>query len=82
MRRRQPDVIGALPAELVDSALWPMCARYDGGEQRCVCWWAQKQHEYVAAGNEWPGGDERVLADLLEMHTRFPCNEPFDGTLI
>ena len=82
MRRRQPDVIGTLPAELVDPQLFALCPRFDGGEQRCVCWWAKRQAEYLEAGGEWPGGEGRELTDLLEMQRRHPCREPFDGTLI
>ena len=80
VRRRPPETDGLLPAELVDSTLWPLCPRYDGAEQRCTCWWARRQREYLDAGGEWPAG--RELTDLLELLSRHPCNAPWDETLI
>ena len=82
MRRRPPKVDGSLPAELADPALWPLCPRFDGGEQPCTCWWAARQSEFLEAGGEWPGGERRELTDLLEMLDRFPCREPWDGSKI
>ena len=82
MRRRPPPPLGSLPPELVDPALWPLCPRWDGGEQRCVCWWARRQDAYIKGGGEWPGGPGRELTDLLEMMDRHPCREPFDGSQI
>ena len=61
VRRRPRALIGSLPAELVDPTLWPLCPRFDGGEQRCVCWWARRQDEYIKGGGEWPGGPGREL---------------------
>ena len=82
MRRRRADVIGSLPAELTDPALWPQCARWDGAEtQACVCWWAA-QAAFLDAGGEWPGGEGRELTDFLEMQRRHPCREPFDGSTV
>jgi hypothetical protein len=82
MRRRPPPLGGLLPAELTDSRLWPLCPRFDGGEQRCVCWWAGRQCEFLESGGEWPGGEHRELTDLLEMLDRFPCREPWSDSQI
>ena len=82
VRRRRPDVIGSLPAELVDPTQWPLCPRFDGGVQRCVCWWSQRQDEYLKGGGVWPGGERCQLTDFLEMQSRFPCREPWDPLAI
>jgi hypothetical protein len=74
--------MAALPAELVDRALWPLCATFDGEQQRCTCWWGARHREFIDSGGGWPGGRERELADLVEMHTRYPCREPWDESVI
>jgi hypothetical protein len=73
---------GTLPPELVDPSLWPLCPTYTGDQPHCVCWWAKRQSEFLAAGGEWPSGERCELADLIDMHSRFPCREPFDGSQI
>lgn len=82
VRRRPPPLLDSLPAELVDPRLWPLCPRWDGGVQPCSCWWAKRQGEFLEAGGEWPGGEQRELTDLLEMQDRHPCREPWDESRI
>ena len=77
MRRRPPMVPDSRPAELLDAASWPLCARWDGGSQPCCCWFAAQQQEWIDAGNEWPGND---LADLLKVFRVHQCAAPFDGS--
>lgn len=79
MRRRPASVDNPLPAELTEPAVWPPCPRFDGGEQPCVCWWSQRQQEWIDSGNEWPGNS---LTALLDMLRRFECRQPWNQTVI
>ena len=81
-RRRPAELIDSGPAALVDQGLWPKCPRFDGGVQPCTCWCAAQRQEWVEAGNEWPGGPQQELGDLIDIHKRYPCREPFDPSTI
>ena len=74
-----PERTGVL-VDLMDSARWPHCARFDGGTQPCLCWFARQQREWIEGGNEWPDGEVGYLADWLEVARVHECNEPFDGS--
>ena len=84
MRRRVPRAPagGPVPVELVDSARWPLCPRWDGGSQPCVCWANEAQRNWVDAGNEWPGGEVGFFSDFLEQSIKHWCKQPFDWSVI
>lgn len=83
MRRRKVVNAGDVPAEIVEPSLWPTCARWDRPtEQPCSCWAAERQHEWLNAGNRWPGGDERELIELFKLFDTHPCRKPFDESII
>jgi hypothetical protein len=65
----------------MDSDRWSRCNRFDGKTQPCICWFARRQRELVAAG-DWPGGDMGMLSDWLEMVQHHGCHAPFDGSSI
>jgi hypothetical protein len=82
MRRRPPEVLSAVPRELIEPRLWPQCERVDGGFQPCSCWCSARRREFVDGGGEWPGASTGELTDLLDLLNRHPCNEPFDPAAI
>lgn len=81
VRRREPERTD-WTAQLMDSTRWPQCPRWDRGTQACVCWWSEQQQQWLDAGNAWPGGEGRVLTDLLEMQRRHACRQPWDQTAV
>lgn len=83
VRRRRAQDSEHVPSELADPQRWPKCARWDGGEQACVCWFGERQRAWVEdEGREWPGGDVGMFRDWLEAVREYPCQAPFDWSLI
>jgi hypothetical protein len=83
MRRRPPPAEAAsVPAELMDLRNWPPCPTYDTSQafQPCACWFAERQREWLDAGNEWPGGRVQAFSDFLEV--RGECRAPWDQSKI
>lgn len=72
----------SVPTELIDPRLWPQCLRFDGGSQPCSCWCADQRQAWADSGNEWPGGPPQELSDLIDLHNRYECREPFDPSKI
>jgi len=44
-----------------------------------VCWWSQRQEEWIGSGNEWPGNSLTALLDMLQ---RFECRQPWNQTVV
>lgn len=66
MRRRPPsdDVV---PAKLRDPSAWPSNAV-----------WMAARDAWMAAGNNWPGGEVAEFAEVLAVIIATP-DEPWDG---
>lgn len=79
MRRRE--VGGNRQHELVDSGRWPLCDRFDGETQPCLCWIAQQQ-DALAAARRWPGGNVTMFTDWLEVVQQYQCQAPFGPSRI
>jgi hypothetical protein len=75
LMRRRPQTVDGIPAELVDPELWPRCKRFDGGEQPCSCWCAERRREWVDAGGTEPG-------EPFALYDQHPCNAPVDWSKI
>lgn len=67
MKRRRP-AGDPVPPKLRDADAWP------GRDE-----WIQARQDWIAAGNEWPGGEAAEFSEVLAVLSSDPP-EPWDGT--